>query len=162
MGLSPFFFPWSPRVPTLKFQRLPHSEGLPLPAYQTSGSSGMDLRAAIAEPLTLEPLQRVAVPTGLRIQLPDGYEGQVRARSGLAFRKGLAVINAPGTIDWDYRGELKVLLTHLDPSPQTIEPGERIAQLVVVAVAQLPVLEVSAVEENTERGSGGFGSTGTR
>ena len=88
-------------MPTLKFQRLPHSEGLPLPAYQTSGSAGMDLRAAIPEAMVLEPLQRVAVPTGLRIQLPDGYEGQVRARSGLAFKKGLAVINGPGTIDWD-------------------------------------------------------------
>ncbi len=149
-------------MPTLKFQRLPHSAGLPLPSYQTSGSAGMDLRAAIPEPLTLAPLQRVPVPTGLRIQLPDGYEGQVRARSGLAFKKGLAVINGPGTIDWDYRGELKVLLTNLDPSPQTIEPGERIAQLVVVPVAQLPVVEVTEVDEDTERGSGGFGSTGTR
>lgn len=149
-------------MPTLKFQRLPHSAGLPLPSYQTAGSAGMDLRAAIQESMTLQPLQRVAVPTGLRIQLPDGYEGQVRARSGLAYKKGLAVINGPGTIDWDYRGELKVLLTNLDPSPQTIEPGERIAQLVVVPVAQLPVVEVTAVDEDTERGSGGFGSTGTR
>ena len=148
--------------PVLKFQRLPHSEGLPLPSYQTSGSAGMDLRAAIAEPMTLRPLERVPVPTGLRIQLPEGYEGQVRARSGLAFKKGLAVINGPGTIDWDYRGELKVLLTNLDPSPQTIQPGERIAQLVVVPVAQLPVVEVSEVDEDTERGSGGFGSTGSR
>jgi dUTP pyrophosphatase len=122
----------------------------------------MDLRAAIPEAMVLEPLQRVAVPTGLRIQLPDGYEGQVRARSGLAFKKGWAVINGPGTLDWDYRGELKVLLTNLDPSPQSIEPGERIAQLVVVPVAQLPVVEVSEVDEDTERGSGGFGSTGTR
>ncbi|MED5369865.1 MAG: dUTP diphosphatase [Myxococcota bacterium] len=148
--------------PTVRFQRLPHNTDLPLPAYQTEGSAGMDLRAALGEELVLQPLQRVAVPTGLRIELPHGYEGQVRARSGLAYKKGLAVINGPGTIDWDYRGELKVLLTNLDPEPQTIAPGERIAQLVVVPVVQAEVVEVAEITSTTERGAGGFGSTGTR
>lgn len=145
---------------TVGFERLPHSDGLALPAYQTAGSVGMDLRAAIPGPLDIAPFQRVAVPTGLRILLPEGYEGQVRARSGLTFRKGLAVINGPGTIDWDYRGELKVLLTNLSGEPQSIDRGERIAQLVIAPALQATVVEM-AITDETERGSGGFGSTGT-
>ncbi|MCP4807507.1 MAG: dUTP diphosphatase [Proteobacteria bacterium] len=139
--------------------RLPHGLGLALPAYQTAGSAGMDLRAAVVEPLTLAPGDRTAVPTGLRIAIEAGFEGQVRARSGLAFRHGIAVTNGPGTIDSDYRGELKVLLVNLGREPFTIERGERVAQLVIAPVVQADVVEVQDLDA-TERGAGGFGSTG--
>ncbi len=145
--------------PSLRFVRLPHNVDLPLPSYETSGSAGMDLPAAITEPIVLQSLERTAIPTGLQIAIPDGFEGQVRPRSGLAFRHGLTVTNAPGTIDSDYRGELKVLLVNLGQEPVTIERGMRIAQLVIAPVVQASVLEVTTLDE-TVRGTGGFGSTG--
>jgi dUTP pyrophosphatase len=130
-----------------------------LPAYQTPGSAGLDLRAALSETLTLGSLERAAVPTGLCMALPLGFEGQVRPRSGLAFRHGLTVTNAPGTIDADYRGEIKVLLMNLGSEPVTIERGMRVAQLVVAPVVQVQLQPVASLDE-TARGSGGFGSTG--
>ena len=145
--------------PVLRFVRLPHNLDLPLPSYETSGSAGMDLPAAIEKTIILEPLERTAIPTGLQIAIPDGFEGQVRPRSGLAFRHGLTVTNAPGTIDSDYRGELKVLLVNLGKEPVTIERGMRIGQLVIAPVVQAVVSEVATLDE-TERGTGGFGSTG--
>ena len=145
--------------PVLRFVRLPHNLDLPLPSYETSGSAGMDLPAAIQETVVLESLERTAIPTGLQIAIPDGFEGQVRPRSGLAFRHGLTVTNAPGTIDSDYRGELKVLLVNLGKEPVTIERGMRIGQLVIAPVVQAPISEVVTLDE-TERGAGGFGSTG--
>ena len=132
---------------------------LPLPAYQTAGAAGADLCAAIAEPLTLQPLQRALVPTGLALAIPAGFEGQVRPRSGIAVKRGLTVPNAPGTIDSDYRGELFVALVNLDPEPQTIVRGERIAQLVIAPVVQAQFAVVAALD-STDRGAGGFGSTG--
>jgi dUTP pyrophosphatase len=139
--------------------RLEHGAGLPLPAYQTEGAAGADLCAAVAGPLVLEPGRRVAVPTGLVVELPPGYEGQVRPRSGLAARFGVTVVNAPGTIDADYRGEVRVLLVNLGSEPFTIERGDRVAQLVVAPVARAEFVEVAAVGA-TGRGRGGFGSTG--
>lgn len=145
--------------PVLRFVRLPHNLDLPLPSYETSGSAGMDLPAAIEETIVLESLERTAIPTGLQISIPSGFEGQVRPRSGLAFRHGLTVTNAPGTIDSDYRGELKVLLVNLGREPVTIQRGMRIGQLVIAPVVQPSVSEVATLDE-TERGAGGFGSTG--
>lgn len=131
-----------------------------MPAYQTAGSAGLDLRAALSETLTLGSLERAAVPTGLCMALPLGFEGQVRPRSGLAFRHGLTVANAPGTIDADYRGEIKVLLVNLGAEPVVIERGMRVAQLVVAPVVQVQLRPVATLDE-TVRGSSGFGSTGT-
>jgi dUTP pyrophosphatase len=144
----------------LRIERLPHAEGLALPEYQTPGSSGMDLRAALGEPVVIESGGRALIPTGLKIDIPAGYEGQVRTRSGLAARRGVAVLNSPGTIDADYRGELKVILINLGEDPVTIERGDRIAQLVIAPVAHVTIAEVVEVGETT-RGDGGFGSTGT-
>jgi dUTP pyrophosphatase len=142
--------------------RLPHAEGLDLPAYETSASAGMDLRAAVPadEPGTLDPGARSLVDTGLKIALPEGYEGQVRPRSGLAHRHGVTVLNSPGTIDADYRGEVKVLLVNHGQEPFTIERGMRIAQLVVAEHARVDWVQQETLEE-TVRGPGGFGSTGT-
>ena len=148
-------------TPILRFVRLPHNAGLPLPSYETSGSAGMDLPAAIEEPIELGSLERTAIPTGLQIAIPDGFEGQVRPRSGLAFRHGLTVTNAPGTIDADYRGELKVLLVNLGAEPITITRGMRIAQLVIAKHERADWKEVTSLEE-TARGTGGFGSTGIK
>lgn len=133
-----------------------------LPAYATPMSAGLDLVAAIDEPLTLVPLARFAVPTGLVIALPEGHEGQVRPRSGLALKHGITCLNSPGTIDEDYRGEVKVILANLGAEPFTITPGDRIAQLVVAPVTRVIVSEEKneASLGTTERGSGGFGSTG--
>jgi dUTP pyrophosphatase len=133
-----------------------------LPHYASDGAAGLDLTAAIDAPLVLESLERAKVPTGLIIALPPGHEGQVRPRSGLAAKHGLTVLNAPGTIDEDYRGELAVLLVNLSRDTVTIAPGERIAQLVVSPVTRALVLEVESVDElgSTARGAGGFGSTG--
>ncbi len=136
---------------------LPHAEGLPLPSYATAGAAGMDLRAA--EVLTLAPMQRAAVRTGLIIAVPDGHEAQVRPRSGLALRCGLSMPNSPGTIDADYRGELKVLLINLGPAPIEIARGMRIAQLVIAPVVQAELAVVDALDD-TVRGARGFGSTG--
>ncbi|MDD9908215.1 MAG: dUTP diphosphatase [Ahrensia sp.] len=143
----------------LKVQRLLHAEGLPLPSYETLGAAGMDLRAAVDETLTLEVGQRALVPTGLAIQLPMSHEGQVRPRSGLAVKHGITVLNAPGTIDEDYRGEIHIPLINLGDAPFMIERGMRIAQLVIAPVRQLAVEEVLELETSA-RGSGGFGSTG--
>lgn len=133
-----------------------------LPRYATDGAAGLDLTAAMDAPIVLAPLARTRVPTGLVIALPEGHEGQVRPRSGLAAKLGLTVLNAPGTIDEDYRGELQVLLVNLGGAPATIEPGDRIAQLVVAPVTRVRVELASEVAElgDTARGEGGFGSTG--
>ena len=141
--------------------RLPHAEGLPLPAYETAGSAGMDLRAAVPEdqPLTLAPGRRALVPTGLKIALPLGYEAQVRARSGLALKHGIICPNAPGTIDSDYRGELKVILINHGQEDFAIRRGDRVAQLVLAPVTRAGWVEVTSLDE-TARGAGGFGSTG--
>ncbi len=132
----------------------------PAPAYETAGSAGMDLRAHISEPLALEPLQRKLIPTGLFIELPAGYEAQIRPRSGLAIKKGITLVNTPGTIDSDYRGEIKIILVNLSDTSQTITPGERIAQMIIARYEQIAWQEVSELAE-TSRGAGGFGSTGT-
>ena len=133
----------------------------PLPAYQTPAAAGLDLRAALAEPLRLKPLERALVPTGLYLEIPEGYEAQVRPRSGLAYKHGVTVLNSPGTIDADYRGEVKVLLVNLSAEEFVIQDGERIAQLVV---ARHEVVQWKAVEalSDSSRGAGGFGSSGTR
>ncbi len=140
---------------------LPHFEGLDLPAYETSGSAGMDVRAAVpeGEPLVLQPGARAMVPTGLSMAIAQGYEIQVRPRSGLAAKHGLTCLNTPGTIDSDYRGEVKVILINLGSEAFTIARGERIAQLVLAPVTQLEWKQVDSLDE-TARGTGGFGSTG--
>ena len=143
----------------IALQILPHGEGLDLPAYETADAAGMDVRAAVAEPLTLAPGARAAVPTGLAMAIPPGFEVQVRPRSGLALKHGLTVANSPGTIDADYRGEVKVLLVNLGSEPVEITRGMRIAQLVPAPVTRAAWALVEAVGE-TARGSGGFGSTG--
>ena len=147
-------------MPPVGVVRLPHSEGLDLPAYETAGSAGMDLRAAVDAPLTLHPGERALVPTGLVFELPEGYEAQVRPRSGLAFKHGITCLNTPGTIDSDYRGEVKVLLVNLGEDAFDIARGMRIAQMVVAPVVQVRIEERSLASE-TNRGAGGFGSTGT-
>jgi dUTP pyrophosphatase len=134
-------------------------EGARVPEYKTSGSAGADLRARLGEPILLVPGERAAVPTGLRIELPPGFEAQVRPRSGLALEKGLTCLNSPGTIDSDYRGEIKVILVNLGAQAATIADGDRIAQLVVAPACRAAFQIVRALGE-TERGSGGFGSTG--
>lgn len=131
-----------------------------LPEYATEKSAGMDLKANIVEPLTLGPLERAMIPTGLSIALPDGTEAQIRPRSGLAAKHGISVLNAPGTIDADYRGEIKVILVNLSNEPFTVNPGERIAQMVVARYERVEWEAVETLDE-TERGAGGFGSTGT-
>ena len=131
-----------------------------LPAYETPLSAGMDLRANIDSPITLAPMQRCLVPTGLFMALPEGYEAQVRPRSGLAIKKGITVLNSPGTIDADYRGEIGVILINLSNEVQTIEPGERICQMVIAKHEQPELVEVEILGE-TERGAGGFGHSGT-
>ncbi len=131
----------------------------PCPAYATPQSAGVDLKADIQEPIVLQPLQRTLVPTGLYIALPQGYEAQVRPRSGLALKHGITVLNSPGTIDADYRGQLQVILVNLSDSPFTIAPGERIAQMVIAKHEQVEWEQVESLDE-TSRGAGGFGSTG--
>jgi dUTP pyrophosphatase len=132
-----------------------------LPNYETEGSAGMDLRADITEPVTLKPLERAMIPTGIFIELPIGYEAQVRPRSGLAAKRGLTCLNSPGTIDADYRGELKVILVNLSNDTQIIEPAERIAQMVVAKHERVVWSQVTQLSD-TVRGAGGFGSTGTK
>ncbi|MGV1801383.1 dUTP diphosphatase [Agrobacterium vitis] len=148
-------------APRLHLQRLPHGEGLELPAYETAGAAGMDLRAAVteAEPLTLAPGKRALVPTGLIMEIPQGFEAQIRPRSGLAFKNGITCLNTPGTIDSDYRGEVKVLLINLGAEDFTITRGMRVAQMVIAPVTQAQVIEVTETSD-TVRGTGGFGSTG--
>lgn len=132
-----------------------------LPQYETVGSAGMDLRANLEAPITLQSLERKLIPTGLFIELPMGYEAQIRPRSGLSYKKGLSLPNTPGTIDSDYRGELKVIMINLSPEPQTIKHGERIAQMVIAKYEQVTLEEVTSLSD-TKRGAGGFGSTGTK
>ena len=141
--------------------RLPHARDLELPAYGTAGAAGMDLRAAVPEdaPLTLAPGQRAMVPTGLKIAVPEGYEAQVRPRSGLAVKHGISCVNTPGTIDSDYRGEVHVVLINLGQEPFTLRRGERIAQMVIAAYQRIGWDEVETLDD-TGRGAGGFGSTG--
>jgi len=145
----------------IRVERLPHAEGLALPADETAGSAGMDLRAALGEGETvvLEPGQRKLIPTGLKIALEPGYEAQVRPRSGLALKHGISAPNSPGTIDSDYRGEVGVILINLGELPFEIKRGDRIAQMVIARYEQAQMIEVEAVDE-TARGAGGFGSTG--
>ena len=141
--------------------RIVNRSAHPLPAYATEGSSGMDVRADLSAPIELAPLQRMLIPTGLHLEIPEGYEVQVRPRSGLAVKQGLTCLNTPGTIDSDYRGEVKVLLVNLSDRPATVTPGDRIAQLVVQRVEKavwVPVEELAG----SDRGEGGFGHTGTR
>ncbi len=144
----------------LRVRRLPGGHGLPLPAAASAGSSGYDLRAAIEADRVLAPGERLLVPTGLALEIPPGWEGQVRPRSGLALRHGIAMVNAPGTIDSDYRGEVGVLLINLGDAPFTLRRGDRIAQLVVARVERIEWQEVAALAESG-RGDGGFGSTGS-
>ncbi len=142
----------------MKINIINHSQH-PLPKYETEASAGMDLRANLTEPITLKPLERVLVKTGLFMELPIGYEAQVRPRSGLALKKGITVLNSPGTIDADYRGEIGVILINLSSEDFVIENGERIAQLVIAKYKQAEFIEVNQLSE-TARGAGGFGSTG--
>jgi len=146
-------------APTIRIQRLPHSAGLELPSYASAGAAGADLRAAVDSEMVIGPGERSAVPTGLILEIPLGWEGQVRPRSGLAMRHGLTVVNAPGTIDSDYRGELKVLLINLGAEDVTIFRGDRIAQLLVTPAPQVEFAEAEVLDA-TDRGAGGFGSTG--
>jgi len=141
-------------------RRLPGTHDLPLPSYQTTHSAAMDLAAAIAEPLVIPPGERALVPCGFSIAVPDGYEGQVRPRSGLAAKHGVTVVNAPGTIDADYRGEVKVALVNLGREAFTVERGMRVAQLLVAPVPRVRWVEVDALPD-TVRGAGGFGHTGS-
>ncbi len=150
---------------TLHWQRLPGAQApdpLPLPAPATEGAAGLDLRAAVRTPLVLSPGERVRVPTGFALAIPDGYEGQVRVRSGRAWREGLGMPNAPGTIDADYRGELEVLLINFGQDPIHIVRGDRIAQLIIAPVVRPHSAEVDALPPSTGRGAGGFGHTGDR
>ncbi|MBR5429806.1 MAG: dUTP diphosphatase [Firmicutes bacterium] len=143
----------------VKLLPLPHFQGLPLPEYQSEQAAGLDLAAAVTEDLLLPPLGRAAVPTGLALELPPGYEAQVRPRSGLALKQGVTVLNAPGTVDADYRGEIKVILINLGGETFRVSRGLRIAQLVVAPVTRAE-LEVTAELADSARGAGGFGSTG--
>lgn len=145
----------------LLFERLPHNQDLPLPAFETPLAAGMDVRAAVEPEMTIAPGKWELVPTGLKVAIPAGYEIQVRPRSGLAFKRGVTVLNAPGTIDADYRGELKVLLVNFGTGPFVIQRGDRIAQLVLAQVFQFPAREVASLE-STSRNEGGFGSTGLK
>lgn len=148
-------------VPTINIMRLDHADGLELPSYETDGSAGMDIRAAVSEDesMIISPNQRALVPTGLVFEIPKGFEVQIRPRSGLAFKNGITCLNTPGTIDSDYRGEIKVLLINLGAEEFEITRGMRIAQMIVAPVTQAQLNEVSELGD-TERGIGGFGSTG--
>jgi len=149
--------------PVIPVVRLAHNQDLPLPAYETADAAGMDLRAAVPEdePLVLKPGARHAVPTGLTFAIPSGFEGQVRPRSGLALKSGITLANTPGTIDADYRGEVKVILINLGEEDFTIRRGDRIGQLLIAPVIQASWAEVDSLDE-TVRGAGGFGSTGAQ
>ncbi|MEY9167545.1 dUTP pyrophosphatase [Sinorhizobium fredii] len=149
--------------PALTLIRLPHAQDLDLPAYETAGAAGMDLRAALPadQPITIRPGARELVPTGFIFEIPGGYEGQVRPRSGLAFKHGITCLNSPGTIDSDYRGEVKVLLANLGDEDFIVERGMRIAQMVIAPVTQVAIREADGAT-TTARGAGGFGSTGAK
>ena len=151
-----------PELPTIGIVRLPHGEGLDLPSYETAGAAGMDLRAAVPHdrPIILLPGRRVLMPTGMVVEIPHGFEGQVRPRSGLALKHGITCLNTPGTIDSDYRGELKVILVNHGDEEFSVTRGMRIAQMVIAPVVQARIEERAHAAE-TARGAGGFGSTGT-
>jgi len=146
-------------VTSIRIKRLPSAEGLPLPQFTTAGAAGADLHAAIFEPMALAPGTRALVPSGLSIAIPNGWEAQIRPRSGLALKYGVTVLNTPGTIDSDYRGEISVILINHGDAPFTVARGDRIAQIVFAPVSQPALHEVGELPE-TDRGSGGFGSTG--
>lgn len=152
----------NPSAPVIGIVRLPHAAELPLPSYETAGAAGMDLRAAVPDdrPMLILPGKRALVPTGLVFEIPEGFEGQVRPRSGLAFKHGITCLNTPGTIDSDYRGEVKVLLINHGDEDFYVERGMRIAQMVIASVTRVAVEERNLAGE-TSRGNGGFGSTGT-
>lgn len=143
----------------LQIKQLPHAVGLPLPTYESTSAAGMDIRAALKEPVILNPGERTLISTGLQMALPHGYEAQIRPRSGLAIKHGITMLNAPGTIDADYRGELKVIAINHGREVFTVNHGDRIAQMVIAPVVQLPIKLVEKLDE-TDRGEGGFGSTG--
>lgn len=143
----------------IQFKKLPHAADLPLPQYESSAAAGMDIRAALETPVTLKPGERTLIPTGLQMAIPVGFEAQIRPRSGLAIRNGITMLNTPGTIDADYRGEVKVIVINHGLEEFTVNHGDRIAQMVIAPVTQFPVKEVKELDE-TERGEGGFGSTG--
>lgn len=143
---------------TLKIKRLPHAKGLP--QYATGGSAGLDLVAAIEKPLTLAAGERTRIPTGIAVQIPEGYEGQVRARSGLADKAGICLSNGVGTIDSDYRGEVIVLVMNAGKETYTFQPGERVAQIIITPVPKITIEETDELDDGAERGTGGFGSTG--
>ena len=144
----------------IKITQLAHGEDLPLPEYATKGSAGCDLLAAVSGEIVMGSMERQLIPTGIAIALPDGYEAQIRPRSGLAFKHGISVVNAPGTIDSDYRGEIKVLLINLGDEPFTVTRGMRVAQMVIAPVSQAKWQRVASLDE-TKRSDAGFGSTGT-
>ncbi len=145
----------------IQFKKLAHAQDLPLPSYESAFAAGMDIRAALEKPITLQPGERQLIPSGLKMAMPQGYEAQMRPRSGLAYRHGITMLNTPGTIDADYRGELKMLAVNLGEEEFTINHGDRIAQMVIAPVIQAEVNEVETLSE-TDRGDGGFGSTGVK
>ena len=145
--------------PVLQIEVMPEAQDLGLPSYATEGAAGLDLKAALDSPLTLKPGERGVVPTGLKMAIPPGYEGCVRPRSGLAMKQGLTLTNSPGTVDSDYRGEVKVLVINLGQEPVTLKRGDRVAQLLISPVAQARIVKVEKVDD-TRRGVGGFGHTG--
>ena len=147
--------------PVVPLRRLPHGEGLPLPAYATPGAAGLDLLAAVTETVELAPGARTLVPAGIAIALPEGLEAQVRSRSGLALKHGVIVLNSPGTIDCDYRGEIGIMLANLGDAPFAIERGMRVAQMIIAPVIGIAWREETGSLDATARGDGGFGSTGT-
>jgi len=144
---------------TLKVKKLPHAKDLPLPTYMTKFASGMDLYAAIETDLSIKPMERMLVPTGIVIELPEGFEAQIRPRSGLALKHGITLLNTPGTIDEDYRGEIKLILINLGSEPFTIRRGDRVAQMIIAKRYSVQVEEVTETS-STERNDGGFGHTG--
>lgn len=146
---------------SILFKKLPHAKDLPLPEYESKSAAGMDIRAALEAPVTLKPGERTLIPTGLQMSIPDGFEAQIRPRSGLAIRNGITMLNSPGTIDADYRGEVKVIAINHSNEAFTVEHGDRIAQMVIAPVTQFPVKEVNDLS-STDRGEGGFGSTGVK
>ncbi len=143
----------------VRIMRIEEGHDLPLPAYASSGASGMDLRAAVREPITLEPGEIRLIPTGIAVSIPEGYEAQVRPRSGLALRHGIGMVNAPGTVDSDYRGEIGVILVNWGKEPFLVRRGDRIAQMVIARTCRVDLEEVSRLD-NTSRGAGGFGHSG--
>lgn len=145
----------------IEFRKLDHAKDLPLPGYESASAAGMDIRAALEKPLTLKPGERTLIPTGLQMKIPEGFEAQIRPRSGLAIRNGITMLNSPGTIDSDYRGEVKVIAINHSAEDFVIEHGNRIAQMVIAPVTQFPIKEVESLDL-TDRGEGGFGSTGIK